>query len=414
MPFNNPITGAQGTLVRPAIKSANFVSGSAGWSINTDGTAEFNEGVFRGPVIIGTAPGQGAMELGLTPTSTPGIPAVLLNFNIAYTWYVANIFWINGTDFFFTALVHNSVGAGTMETVSGVYTTAFGVQLQQFVEGDSANTINWGSSTYDTAPLAMTWRNSTVTFDGTTTVAVNNGLSVSNGVLLTSESAANVDALATKVTGDTQNRFVVGADGTLQWGSGSATQDVGLFRSAATVAGLSGSLATTQAAATTVGVSTKVTGDANDRFEVRSDGRLRWGNGTGSVDTIMYRSAAATLASDGIVANVAGSAETWHTATLSGGWTGTLRYRLLASPAAGVQISSGNLTPGTKADGTTVLTLPAGYRPATATDLVCAVNAMAGATAQSPHFAIATTGVVTCWGWGSATGGSVNGIIPTD
>jgi hypothetical protein len=55
MPFSNPIVGGT-TLVRPAIKSPNYSAGSAGWSINKDGSAEFNNIVIRsGEVISGTA-----------------------------------------------------------------------------------------------------------------------------------------------------------------------------------------------------------------------------------------------------------------------------------------------------------------------------------------------------------------------
>ena len=48
MSFSNPITGGQGTLVRPAIKSPNYVAGSSGWTINRDGSAEFNNLTLRG------------------------------------------------------------------------------------------------------------------------------------------------------------------------------------------------------------------------------------------------------------------------------------------------------------------------------------------------------------------------------
>lgn len=48
MTFSNPITGGQGALVRPAIKSPDYVPGVSGWSINRDGTAEFNDLTIRG------------------------------------------------------------------------------------------------------------------------------------------------------------------------------------------------------------------------------------------------------------------------------------------------------------------------------------------------------------------------------
>lgn len=54
----------------------------------------------------------------------------------------------------------------------------------------------------------------------------------------------------------------------------------------------------TTAAASTDGVSTKVTGDADQRFIVRTDGLLGWGDGTNPVDTNLYRSAANTLKTD--------------------------------------------------------------------------------------------------------------------
>lgn len=52
MPFSNPIVGGV-VLVRPAIRSPNFVAGSSGWSIEKDGSAEFNDVVIRGSVNIG-------------------------------------------------------------------------------------------------------------------------------------------------------------------------------------------------------------------------------------------------------------------------------------------------------------------------------------------------------------------------
>lgn len=53
MPFQNPITGGQGALVRPAIKSPNFVSGSTGWIVRADGSAEFNNLIVRGGTVVG-------------------------------------------------------------------------------------------------------------------------------------------------------------------------------------------------------------------------------------------------------------------------------------------------------------------------------------------------------------------------
>lgn len=46
--FSNPIVGGFGILKRTAIRTANYVMGSAGWTINADGSAEFNNLTIRG------------------------------------------------------------------------------------------------------------------------------------------------------------------------------------------------------------------------------------------------------------------------------------------------------------------------------------------------------------------------------
>lgn len=57
MPFSNPITGGN-VLIRPAIKSPDYVPGISGWTINRDGTAEFNDATFRGEVDVVTPSGS--------------------------------------------------------------------------------------------------------------------------------------------------------------------------------------------------------------------------------------------------------------------------------------------------------------------------------------------------------------------
>lgn len=54
MGFANTIVGGAAALIRAAIKSPNFVTGTAGWQVSKDGTAEFNNLTVRGTF---TAPG---------------------------------------------------------------------------------------------------------------------------------------------------------------------------------------------------------------------------------------------------------------------------------------------------------------------------------------------------------------------
>lgn len=54
MQFQDDVVGGV-TLIRPAIQSPNFVTGSAGWAINQDGSAEFSNVVIRGSSQVGGA-----------------------------------------------------------------------------------------------------------------------------------------------------------------------------------------------------------------------------------------------------------------------------------------------------------------------------------------------------------------------
>jgi hypothetical protein len=57
MAFSNPIVGGEGgELKRDSIKSPNYIPNVQGWSINRDGTAEFNDVTVRGDLLIGTPP----------------------------------------------------------------------------------------------------------------------------------------------------------------------------------------------------------------------------------------------------------------------------------------------------------------------------------------------------------------------
>ncbi len=53
MAFSNPVVGGEGgELIRDSIKSRNFQAGVSGWIIRRDGSAEFNNVVIRGSLIV--------------------------------------------------------------------------------------------------------------------------------------------------------------------------------------------------------------------------------------------------------------------------------------------------------------------------------------------------------------------------
>lgn len=87
MTFTDPIIGGSSVLVREAIRSRNYVAGVSGWTVNRDGTAEFNATTIRGSLLVTDPdgsyvrvydenPGDGAIiEFGLPTiglTRTPG------------------------------------------------------------------------------------------------------------------------------------------------------------------------------------------------------------------------------------------------------------------------------------------------------------------------------------------------------
>lgn len=84
-------------------------------------------------------------------------------------------------------------------------------------------------------------------------------------------------------------------------------------------------------------------------FSPAAGGLMSWGGtaiGTSLLETLIL-----------------GVPETWHSiSSLSNGWTGTIRYRLRAENEVSLQADV--ITPGTLTSGTTLATLPAGYRPA--------------------------------------------------
>lgn len=334
-PFTNAITGGGGALVRPRIKSPDYVTGVSGWTVNQDGTAEFQDATIRGSLALGGTSPAAREVIGGT------VPAELV------TYYAA------GSPETVTA----------PETVVALVSAAYdgqGNYVYQVLVVDS-------SAPMEISSLAIGKVISGVVTEFTRTVLnpnIGGGTQtdyLDNAVFFESAANTGLDVIVAGIVTDAVGRWMVDAGGSMFLGPG----------------------------------------------------------GPSNVDCVFARAGSQKFVTDALVFNTAAAgndpvAETWHALTLSNSWTGTLRYKKVPSPSPAVYVS-GSLTPGTKTDGTTVATLPSGYRPASGTDLACVVNAQAGANAQTPHFNInATTGVLTCWGWGSATSGSLNAIFPLD
>jgi hypothetical protein len=117
--FSNPVTGGQGALIRPAIKSPNYVPGVSGWSINRTGSAEFNNltvrGTFFGTTYVLNSLGaffyNGAPALGSLILSIAAAPGADDGFGNAFDGGLAT--YAGGVDTFHLDGVTGNLRTGT-------------------------------------------------------------------------------------------------------------------------------------------------------------------------------------------------------------------------------------------------------------------------------------------------------------
>lgn len=106
MSFSNPITGSQGTLLVPAIKSRNYLPGISGWQITREGDAEFNTIDIRDN------------DLTLASVSILNTTATVSVQDLVY-WELGNLVWWNARVLF------SGAGSGT-----GIVGLAFPFEFQ--------------------------------------------------------------------------------------------------------------------------------------------------------------------------------------------------------------------------------------------------------------------------------------------
>lgn len=97
-----------------------------------------------------------------------------------------------------------------------------------------------------------------------------------------------------------------------------------------------GIAATTAATAGTTTAQTKVTGDTQQRFTLGADGKHNWGSGTAATDTNLYRSGAGSLQTDGFFAMGSGQASGAFTT-----FTGAAKALQAGTVGGGLSIKEG-------------------------------------------------------------------------
>ncbi|MBW3568879.1 hypothetical protein KY385_01995, partial [Candidatus Parcubacteria bacterium] len=105
-------------------------------------------------------------------------------------------------------------------------------------------------------------------------------------------------AFSTYNSTNPQLSFYIQGNGNHWWGDGAGVVDTVLFRGGADMLATNDQFNISRSSATDSALSAGVSGDAFNRFVLRQDGALLFGDGTAATDTNLYRSAADTLQTD--------------------------------------------------------------------------------------------------------------------
>ncbi len=110
--------------------------------------------------------------------------------------------------------------------------------------------------------------------------------------------------LGVRVDADTADRFRVRSDGQLPWGDGTTANlsALGVISGQETVLRTVNEFNFLKGASTDDTFSGNVSGDATSRYRITAAGRIKWGDGTNAVDTFLKRLSANVVASEGGIA----------------------------------------------------------------------------------------------------------------
>lgn len=112
--------------------------------------------------------------------------------------------------------------------------------------------------------------------------------------------------ITVRVSGDANPRIAIGGDGEIYWGTGAAAVDTTLARAGISALTTNASVLSHRTATGDVAFSALIAADTFDRYRTYADGKLEWGPGTATRDTNLYRTASGVLKTDGnLIANYA-------------------------------------------------------------------------------------------------------------
>lgn len=276
MQFQDELAGGV-VLVRPALQSPDYLPGVSGWAVKIDGSAEFNNILIRGggtsdPVVVGSATSP---QVIIRTTAGNGLVVFPTNRPIELAASTLNSAVVNSG-----AVDERAELQLTGPTVTGATT---GVRVVLRSQPNNASLP---------ASFSIQDRTGATTFfavDETEVRVVERRIDsrqlTSTGVVI-----------AGYVTTDAFDRIQILGGGDIEWGSGAAARDVRMYREAANVLALDDTFRIYRSAAGLQGLSLRVTGDTTSRLAADVSGALTWGpGGATATDVTLSRSAVGTL-----------------------------------------------------------------------------------------------------------------------
>lgn len=211
MQFQDELAGGV-VLVRPALQSPDYVTQVSGWAIKIDGSAEFSNVVIRGggtqdPIVVGS----------------PGSPQVIIRTTAG-----------NGLIVFPTNRAIEQLAATVGSAVIDSGLPQERAELQ--INGPTVTGANGGvrivlqSQPQDATNIsrfAVQNRAGTQVYFTVDQTEVH----ITGRVLESEQSTSTATAYAANVTADAFDRMRIMTSGRIEWGTGAAARDVGLFRS---------------------------------------------------------------------------------------------------------------------------------------------------------------------------------------
>lgn len=210
MGFSDPILTGDGSLIRDAAKSPNYVAASTGWTINRDGSAEFNNVTARGSVVVGAATQYVKVYNAPAPISGP---VVALNPDSA----------TYNTDGLVEAVVIGAPATPSMVLRSPYGSAGLGPAEIDLISGSNNGAV---------APqVSIPGCDLNVNGNASVTGLIKAGSTTSTALIAAGAATTGTPSLAVGVTGEAFSRLVVDGSGKVGFGPGGAvTRDTFLYR----------------------------------------------------------------------------------------------------------------------------------------------------------------------------------------